>query len=86
MPAGCLGDERRAAAGRAGGGGRAGERGRQRDREQRGDGDVVLGNEGDDRINVVDGSVDRVDCGAGSDTVFADVLDVVTATCERVRR
>jgi YVTN family beta-propeller protein len=32
------------------------------------DNDVVLGNEGDDRISVVDGAVDRVTCGDGADT------------------
>ena len=41
--------------------------------------DDVTGDEGDDRINVVDGWVDRVDCGDGNDIVFADLVDVVAA-------
>ena len=48
--------------------------------------DVVSGDEGDDRISVVDGSIDRVSCGGGADTVFADVIDVLAADCENVRR
>ena len=50
------------------------------------DPDNVAGDDGDDRINVVDGTVDTVDCGAGIDTVFADVVDVIAASCESVRR
>ncbi|HEV7807476.1 MAG TPA: hypothetical protein VGO80_16775, partial [Solirubrobacteraceae bacterium] len=50
------------------------------------DEDTVSGDEGDDRISVVDGSVDRVDCGDGTDIVFADVVDVVAANCESIRR
>jgi Ca2+-binding RTX toxin-like protein len=50
------------------------------------DADVLAGGEGDDRIQAVGGGFDRIDCGPGQDTVFADVDDAVNASCEQVRR
>ncbi len=41
--------------------------------------DVILGGPGDDRINVVRGEVDEVQCGPGRDVVFADPVDRVAA-------
>ena len=43
--------------------------------------DRVEGNEGDDTIDTRDGVYDSVDCGAGNDTVFADLGDF-TENCE----
>jgi Ca2+-binding RTX toxin-like protein len=48
--------------------------------------DVVTGGADDDEIDVSRGGRDRVTCGAGRDTVFTDPTDVVSASCERVRR
>jgi len=42
--------------------------------------------DGDDTINSRDGNLDRVACGAGTDTATADTLDIVDATCETVNR
>ena len=41
---------------------------------------------GNDRINVVNGSKDRVTCGTGRDVVRADRADRVARSCERVLR
>jgi Ca2+-binding RTX toxin-like protein len=46
--------------------------------------DRVTGGAGADELRVRDGIADEVSCGAGSDTVLADTLDVVAADCERV--
>ena len=48
--------------------------------------DRITGNSGNDRITSLDNSRDRVDCGTGSDSVLADRRDVVSRSCERVRR
>src|SRR5919199_1250250 len=40
-------------------------------------GDTLVGENGDDTFHVRDGEVDRVDCGAGNDTVQADQYDLV---------
>ena len=50
------------------------------------DGDVIAGGPGNDRVQAVGGGVDRIDCGDGADVVFADVDDVVSPSCEDVRR
>jgi Ca2+-binding RTX toxin-like protein len=50
------------------------------------DPDTISGGPGNDRINVVRGDRDTVRCGAGEDTVFADVTDRVAGDCEHVRR
>ncbi|HWC28079.1 MAG TPA: calcium-binding protein [Solirubrobacteraceae bacterium] len=50
------------------------------------DDDAIAGGAGDDRINVVGGGRDVVRCGPGSDSVFADARDRVTADCERISR
>ena len=50
------------------------------------DDDTIQGGEGDDRIQVVGGGFDRVACGPGADTVYADVTDEVASDCEIVRR
>jgi Ca2+-binding RTX toxin-like protein len=49
------------------------------------DTDTVFGGKGDDRIDVQehDSSVDHVECGPGTDTVFADPSDQLT-DCELV--
>jgi hypothetical protein len=47
--------------------------------------DVMSAYRGNDVIEARDGSSDRVNCGAGHDTVFADPDDVVRG-CERVHR
>jgi hypothetical protein len=44
------------------------------------------GGAGDDLIGSDDGNADDVFCGAGHDTVFADVQDRVAANCEVVIR
>ena len=49
------------------------------------DDDTVFGDAGDDRINVVGGGRDTVDCGDGTDVVFADASDVIAPDCEDVR-
>jgi hypothetical protein len=41
---------------------------------------------GNDEIYARDGEVDQIDCGAGTDKVFADPSDVVAANCETVDR
>jgi Ca2+-binding RTX toxin-like protein len=46
--------------------------------------DVLHGGDGDDTVNARDGAADRVDCGAGTDTVVADASDVV-GNCESVQ-
>ena len=51
-----------------------------------GDDGVVRGGSGRDRINVVRGGIDRVDCGPGRDVVYADPVDHVARSCEDVRR
>lgn len=45
--------------------------------------DLLSGGEGDDIIQARDGVADRVDCGAGTDSVVADALDVIV-NCETV--
>ena len=45
--------------------------------------DVLHGGDGDDTIQARDGVADRIDCGAGTDTVVADAVDTV-ANCETV--
>lgn len=50
-----------------------------------GPGDDVRAGAGDDRIHVGDRHADRVDCGAGRDTVWADRVDRL-ANCEVVHR
>ena len=49
-----------------------------------GGGDQLVAGDGDDLVNARDGVADRVDCGAGADTVVADAVDVV-AGCESVQ-
>ncbi len=46
----------------------------------------MSGGDGDDRITVVNGDADVVDCGPGTDVVFAEPEDSVAGTCESVRR
>jgi hypothetical protein len=48
-------------------------------------GDVILGGAGNDSIHAKDGHADRVDCGPGRDTVWADRSDRL-AHCEVVHR
>jgi dipeptidyl aminopeptidase/acylaminoacyl peptidase len=48
-------------------------------------GDVILAGAGNDLIHANDGHTDRVDCGAGRDTVWADRSDRLTG-CEIVHR
>lgn len=48
--------------------------------------DHVLGGPGRDTIKVRDGVRDFVGCGAGVDTVIADLLDSVPRDCENVQR
>ena len=62
----------------------------------RGGGDVILtgqgsdwvfASSGDDLVRARDGRRDHVDCGSGTDVLFADHLDTVAgSSCERVRR
>lgn len=47
--------------------------------------DVIGAGPGADVLNVLDGEVDRLDCGAGADKVAADKIDRLTR-CERVVR
>jgi len=47
--------------------------------------DALDGGDGDDTITSRDGSADGVTCGAGNDTVVADVTDTVGADCENVQ-
>ncbi|HEV2814951.1 MAG TPA: calcium-binding protein [Solirubrobacteraceae bacterium] len=46
--------------------------------------DVVSGGIGNDTVELRDGFTDRVTCGNGADTVFADTFDVVAPDCESV--
>jgi Ca2+-binding RTX toxin-like protein len=50
--------------------------------------DVFRGGLGNDRINAVgaedNNQVDRVDCGAGTDTAFVNARDIVFGNCEQV--
>jgi N-acetylglucosamine-6-sulfatase len=48
--------------------------------------DYVCADAGSDRIRVVGGGRDIVNCGSGSDGVAADQLDTVQPSCESVRR
>jgi len=50
--------------------------------------DYFIAGGGDDLIQPVDvpGVADVVDCGPGTDTVYADEADIVKDNCERVRR
>jgi hypothetical protein len=48
-------------------------------------GDVILGLAGNDQIHANDGHTDKVNCGAGRDTVWADRTDKLTG-CEIVHR
>ncbi len=48
--------------------------------------DVISAEDGDDDVRVRDGVEDRIDCGAGTDVVDADTLDVIGDGCERVTR
>jgi Tol biopolymer transport system component len=48
-------------------------------------GDVILAGAGNDRIHANDGHTDRVSCGPGRDTVWADRTDRLTA-CEVIHR
>jgi len=41
---------------------------------------------GNDTIHAVDGEIDTITCGMGTDTVNADAADVVAADCETVNR
>ncbi len=47
--------------------------------------DVILAGLGNDQVNVRDGEIDTVNCGAGIDTVIADKTDKLTS-CEKVKR
>jgi hypothetical protein len=48
-------------------------------------GDVISGGAGNDRIHANDGHTDRVNCGPGRDTVWADRSDKLTG-CEVIHR
>jgi Ca2+-binding RTX toxin-like protein len=48
-------------------------------------GDVILAGAGNDRIHANDRHIDRVDCGRGRDTVWADRTDKLSG-CETVHR
>lgn len=48
--------------------------------------DVLNGGSGSDRIVSRDGHRDRIACGPGTDTVLADLRDVVSGDCETVVR
>jgi hypothetical protein len=50
----------------------------------KGGSDILNAYGGNDTIDARDGFVDRVHCGAGSDTVTADTLDLVDSDCESV--
>ncbi len=47
--------------------------------------DSIYGGTGNDSVQARDGTRDRIDCGAGKDTVVADKTDVVKG-CETVKR
>lgn len=46
--------------------------------------DRLFGESGNDWINAKDGAFDVVGCGPGTDTVAADLVDLVGRDCERV--
>ena len=46
--------------------------------------DVLWGGDGNDVVFARDGQADRIYCGSGLDTVFADTKDRVSTTCEQV--
>ena len=46
----------------------------------------MQGGPGNDRIDAVDGAIDRIDCGEGYDIVSVDPNDVIVGGCEDVRR
>jgi Ca2+-binding RTX toxin-like protein len=48
--------------------------------------DLLGGQNGDDTIRSRDDSADTVGCGEGVDTAFVDAADLVSPTCENVRR
>jgi Ca2+-binding RTX toxin-like protein len=48
--------------------------------------DRIIGHAGADVVYARDGARDSIECGAGRDTVYADRLDVVARSCERVVR
>jgi Ca2+-binding RTX toxin-like protein len=49
--------------------------------------DRLTGGPGNDNINsALDGSIDHVSCGTGTDKAFIDANDVVSSDCERVHR
>jgi hypothetical protein len=48
-------------------------------------GDIILAGAGNDSVHANDGHTDRVDCGPGRDTVWADRSDRLTG-CEIVYR
>lgn len=48
--------------------------------------DTIWGENDPDTIYAVDGEVDTINCGSGTDTVTADPEDVVAASCETVTR
>ncbi len=48
--------------------------------------DFVFGNDGDDTFNTRDGFLDRIQCGAGTDTANVDAQDLVDSDCEVVNR
>ena len=48
--------------------------------------DTILGENDADTIYAVDGEVDTINCGSGTDTVTADPNDNVAANCEKVTR
>jgi Ca2+-binding RTX toxin-like protein len=47
--------------------------------------DCLSGGKGDDKIKARDGESDRINCGAGKDSVKADALDVIKGNCEKVK-
>jgi Ca2+-binding RTX toxin-like protein len=47
--------------------------------------DVLIGRGGDDTLDARDGELDRVECGAGTDTALVDQLDQVSDSCEHVQ-
>jgi len=48
--------------------------------------DRIVGNAGNDVVHAQDRVRDTIDCGAGRDTVYADRVDDVARSCERVFR
>jgi hypothetical protein len=47
--------------------------------------DTILAGSGNDTIHALDGEVDKVNCGAGTDVVIADPFDVLSRNCEELR-